>query len=1577
MLTINYKYLLFFLLFKQFLIAQMPPIANDDFNSTFINLTLNEPSPGLLNNDTDSDGDELAIIYFSINNVSYDIDETITFSDGSILISADGGYTFTPKTDFTGSVFNIRYTISDGSFTSSAILRISVLYPPEPPVANDDTITVFNNATLNESSPGLLLNDTDINGDTLLITEYVIDNVTYSVGETVSFNEGGSITIYQDGGYTFIPDSNFSGDLSSIRYTITDGGFDSSANFNISVLYPPEPPIANDDYDTVDINTTLSVANPGVLANDTDINEDEITVLEFSINNLTYNVGQTADFAEGSFTLSENGAYTFIPAPDYIGDVPIISYKISDGFFTNFANLYLTVEPVDDLLEIKSFTSCNQSFTETGEYKIRYDFVLKNKSNARDFHESSFIKNIDLNFDFESIFGNGCLVEVDEIDVRHNNVPVNYVNSPYPEEFDKSAVNNNFLAGNSISFFSNSAIQDLILYPRQTVYVRFCVTVNAFCGGRPNPTPSGSGIDFESILNITTNNGIATKSLLLKDFHTTEAILIAGLYSPEFSNRNNFPGIINPDGTYKFTNTVVVTNKGTGTANNVNYNMGLGHFIEREINFREIKVEQSSGPSVVVNNSYNGETNTDLLLPNNSLGAGETITLNVSYIIEPIKTTELSYFYQISKSQSQGIIDDFDESTANNKQRYSFVTWSDNLGDHLDRYFPVNSLDTDLSSISTCSCSTTGMLFSYTSSSITNKIIFEEQDSPNGILEHQEFTFRTTIQNTSESVQLQNLQLEDDLTSICGGNILSVSTTPTILNSSANVNPTPNPNFDGVSDKNIFDGSSGLLKANEVITIQYTVLINENCIGQNTTSFSATDPLNNIISSSSSININAATDTDNDGINNEIDIDDDNDTILDILEYNGLNPIGDNDSDNIPNYRDVDFGTDSNNDGIIDIFDFDNDGVPNHFDLDNDNDGILDIVEVGNASSDANSNGRTNNPVGLNGLDNTKELNDSSVTLISYIIENTDAEGNPNYLDIDSDGDGIVDNIEAQATNNFKTLNDDVSIAGINTVFPNGISPIDTDNDAIFDYVDINSDNDIRNDIIEGWDTNSDGVPEVVASNLDIDNDGLDDAFDNNTNLVNPTNGQTPLSFPNVDNVDNPERDWREIIAVIVKMNNVAVNESQDLVFTLSLVTKNDNNVLIESASPINITFSSSDGSDTTDIYDVATSPFDYPEITDLIFTIPPLTKEIDFSASTIEDDIFEQNELFTVIGTITSNNTINEEFKGIGTILDNDTAPTISINNVKEFEGVNLSPTISISHPSSTPIQLNVNTDDDIAVSPEDYTSTSEDLTINGTIDPNNANLQVSFNISTELDNLNEFDEESLNIVAEVTSENVINKLTQGKASILDIDPNPFISIDNNTVKEGNELVFTISLLNEDNELMENHLPISMTLETIDDSAISIEDYEYLNKVIEFPALTSSISQVIKTLDDNKNEEIESFLLEVNIDLSNVSNTSFPNGVGLIQDDDYTNLFSPNSDGKSDLFKISGIVEDYPNFKIQIFNRQGNQIYNYNNNGNMNPVWWDGNFKGNPSPVGVYYYILDFNDGIKKPLTSFIQLIR
>ena len=47
------------------------------------------------------------------------------------------------------------------------------------------------------------------------------------------------------------------------------------------------------------------------------------------------------------------------------------------------------------------------------------------------------------------------------------------------------------------------------------------------------------------------------------------------------------------------------------------------------------------------------------------------------------------------------------------------------------------------------------------------------------------------------------------------------------------------------------------------------------------------------------------------------------------------------------------------------------------------------------------------------------------------------------------------------------------------------------------DYIDLDADNDTHLDSLEGWDFNNDYVADTIYSGIDVDSDGLDDAYDN------------------------------------------------------------------------------------------------------------------------------------------------------------------------------------------------------------------------------------------------------------------------------------------------------------------------------------------------------------------------------------------------------------------------------------------------------------------------------------------------
>ncbi len=265
-------------------------------------------------------------------------------------------------------------------------------------------------------------------------------------------------------------------------------------------------------------------------------------------------------------------------------------------------------------------------------------------------------------------------------------------------------------------------------------------------------------------------------------------------------------------------------------------------------------------------------------------------------------------------------------------------------------------------------------------------------------------------------------------------------------------------------------------------------------------------------------------DTDGDGRRDNVDIDDDNDGILDLDEIcqacDGfiptLDPSADNDADGVANYEDANTSgmscTDSDADGVCDFiipaYDKDQDGVPNHLDLDDDNDGIVDIIEAGHTAPDLDGDGRIDGEdasFGLNGLYNAIATDpDDYGASTTYTLINWDGDDFPDFLDLNTDGDGIDDVVEAGFTefdlNGDGLLDVDASappLVNLITGLANFIDPeitgnpvpqpIDTDLDLVPNWRDLDSDNDGISDVVEA------GYP-------DPDNDGFAGVLPQTTN---------------------------------------------------------------------------------------------------------------------------------------------------------------------------------------------------------------------------------------------------------------------------------------------------------------------------------------------------------------------------------------------------------------------------------------------------------------------------------------------
>lgn len=87
----------------------------------------------------------------------------------------------------------------------------------------------------------------------------------------------------------------------------------------------------------------------------------------------------------------------------------------------------------------------------------------------------------------------------------------------------------------------------------------------------------------------------------------------------------------------------------------------------------------------------------------------------------------------------------------------------------------------------------------------------------------------------------------------------------------------------------------------------------------------------------------------------------------------------------------------------------------------------------------------------------------------------------------------------------------------------------------------------------------------------------------------------------------------------------------------------------------------------------------------------------------------------------------------------------------------------------------------------------------------------------------------------------------------------------------------------------------------------------------------------------------------------------------------DFPTVITPNNDGKNDLFVINFIEQIYPDLKVTIFNRWGSIVFESTGY----EVPWDGNYNGEPLPMGTYFYRIELNDSENQVYTGPISIIR
>jgi hypothetical protein len=220
------------------------PVATNDAKTTLEETPVSGNVLTDATADSDANGNPIVVTEYSFTITSGSSTSTVTYPAGStavipnvgtIIIGTNGAYTFSPFTNYNGTVPVITYKISDGhGGTANANLTITVTPVNDNPIAvNDD------NKTTPEDTPvtvNVLTNDSDPDGGTTLtMTQFTIAGIAGTFTSTATIPGKGTITALTTGEFTFTPLANFNGVVPTITYTVTDGTATATANFNLTV----------------------------------------------------------------------------------------------------------------------------------------------------------------------------------------------------------------------------------------------------------------------------------------------------------------------------------------------------------------------------------------------------------------------------------------------------------------------------------------------------------------------------------------------------------------------------------------------------------------------------------------------------------------------------------------------------------------------------------------------------------------------------------------------------------------------------------------------------------------------------------------------------------------------------------------------------------------------------------------------------------------------------------------------------------------------------------------------------------------------------------------------------------------------------------------------------------------------------------------------------------------------------------------------------------------------------------------------------------------------------------------------
>jgi VCBS repeat-containing protein len=253
------------------------PVATDDIYAVDEGASLTAAT-GVLANDSDVDGDGLTAMLVS------------DVSHGTLTFNGDGFFTYEHSGSET-SVDSLVYEVSDGNGgTAESTVTIVVNPANDPPTITSASITTDEDTPSSGVTPVVTDPDTD-------------DSHTFTI-VTGPANGSASVVANQ---LVYTPNAEFSG-IDSFTFRATDsGGLSVDGTATVTVNAVNDAPVAeNDAYSVNEGETLITDPTNGVLADDSDAENDALTA--FLVSDVSH--GTLIFNSDGSFTYTHDGSET-------------------------------------------------------------------------------------------------------------------------------------------------------------------------------------------------------------------------------------------------------------------------------------------------------------------------------------------------------------------------------------------------------------------------------------------------------------------------------------------------------------------------------------------------------------------------------------------------------------------------------------------------------------------------------------------------------------------------------------------------------------------------------------------------------------------------------------------------------------------------------------------------------------------------------------------------------------------------------------------------------------------------------------------------------------------------------------------------------------------------------------------------------------------------------------------------------------------------------------------------------------------------------------------------------------------